>query len=152
MRVDRMGKSFKIKKFNKIKFEARTENKNPLKSCYIIISGTIMTKEENKKGELRKLIKGTSQSMYNNLNKEIFNERFIQTDLIPDSFKHTGKCFASLEYTFFIKKDVTFQQVQEQLNILSQKVYDEIYDKEGTMTFYNGYLTKKNENTNYKSI
>lgn len=143
MHRDRKGKSFKIKKFDKIKFEARTECKDPLKSCYIIISGTVMTDEENKKGEMRKLIKSTSQSVFNNLNRDIFRDRYIQTDLIPESFEYTGKCFASLEYTLFVKTDVTFQQVQEQLNILSQKVYDEVYDKNGTMSFYNGYLTKK---------
>lgn len=143
MRHDKKGKNFKLKQFPNIRIEAKTEMKDPLKSVFVTISGTFITKVEEKLLELKKVQRKTSRSIYNNLNKKIFYDRYITTDLIPYTFRNTGKSFISFEYMFFIKKNMDIKVVEEELNVMSEKIYNDVYSEQGDMVFSPYYLAKK---------
>lgn len=158
MPQDKKQRFFTIKQFPNINFFAGTADRNTLKACYLEIKGTFETEEENKLGAVNSVCKQISQTISSNMNKNLFREEFLLSKDISDSFVFTGKSYTKLEYTFFMRRKTDFIELTNELNKICNDIYENNLKNNSKVKFHReliskrNYSTKKNENTNNKSI
>ena len=143
MLTNRDFRSIEIAEYPNIVFYAGTEDKNKLKSCFLEIKGTFQTEQEDRMRTINGICKKISQTVNSVLNKDLFREEFLLNKDIPDSFIKTGKCFTKLEYTFFPKRQTTFEEIKKELNTISNYVWNNNIQDSDKMKFHKRMLSKK---------
>lgn len=143
MGQDRRAKNFLIREYPNIQFRAGTESRDPLKACYLELRGTFETHEEDKNKAIHRTCKNISQVIHNAIDRRKFREEFICTKEISDSFVYTGKSYTKLEYTFFLKREMEFDDVTDELNRLSMEIWRNALQNSDKMTFHKELITKR---------
>jgi hypothetical protein len=143
MLTNRDFRSIEITEYPNIVFYAGTEDKNKLKSCFLEIKGTFQTEQEDRMRTINGICKKISQTVNSALNKDLFREEFLLNKDIPDSFIKTGKCFTKLEYTFFPKRQTTYEEIKKELNTISNYVWNNNIQDSDKMKFHKRMMSKK---------
>jgi len=143
MRADRRAISFQLKDYPNINFNAGSENRRPLKACFLEITGTFETEEENKKLAINNVCKQISQTVYNTLDKKLFRDEFICTKDISDSFVYTGKSYTKLEYTFFLRREMDNNDLIKELNKISHAIWLNNIQDGPKMKFHKKLITRR---------
>lgn len=136
-------KRFKVKDYPNIQVEAGTMNRQQLKACYLELKGTLETEEDDKMGEINKVMRKLSQSVSRNINTDFFKKEFIMTKDISDSFVYTGRSYTKMEFTFFMKQPTTFDEVTVELNELMESIWNENIQDTPTMKFHKQAIQKR---------
>lgn len=136
-------KSFPIKQFPNIQFRAGTENKDPLKACYLEMRGTFETTNEEKKKAFDKVCRKISNAVNNTIDTRKFRQEFIMVKDVSDSFVLTGRSYTKIELTFFLKREMEADEVTDELNRLSHEIWRNALQDTDDMKFHKQLITKR---------
>lgn len=136
-------KSFPIKQFPNIQFRAGTENKDPLKACYLEMRGTFETTNEEKKKAFDKVCRNISNAVSNTIDTRKFREQFIMVKDVSDSFVLTGRSYTKIELTFFLKREMEADEVTDELNRISTEIWRNALQDTDDMKFHKQLISKR---------
>ncbi len=134
---------FPIKDYPNIQINSGTMDKETMKACWLEFKGTIETGDEDKNKAMNTTIKNISRAISNSLNKDLFYDKFICTKDISESFVYTGKSYTKIEYTLFLKQPLLKEQVISEMNILSDKVWEQSIQDTTSVKFHKNIISKK---------
>ena len=142
------GKTCKINGFRTFKSLYGTIDSQSLKSIYLNLQTWVEPKEEveNWNRVVLNMTRNVKHSVYENLNKEIFDDKFIvDLDLRTSGLQLKKKSFMNLEINLFLIQDIDFKslKLKRSLKKLTKEIYDEVFIRNENFKFY---LTK-NGNT-----
>jgi len=135
--------TFPIKQYPNIQVKSGTMDAQTMKACYLEFKGTIETGDEDKDKAMNTTIKNISRALSNSINKNVFYDRFICTKDISDSFVYTGKSYTKIEYTLFLKKPLLKEQVISEMNILTDKVWEQSIQDTPSVKFHKNIISKR---------
>ena len=135
--------TFPIKEYPNIQVNSGTMDRETMKACYLEFKGTIETDGENKDRAMNTTIKNISRALSNSINKNLFYDKFICTKDISDSFVYTGKSYTKIEYTLFLKQPLLKEQLTSELNILTDKVWEQSIQDTPTVKFHKNIISKR---------
>ena len=142
------GKTSKINGFRTSKVSYGTVDSKEFKSLYLNIQTWVEPKKEV--DNWSRLVLNTNRSIkhsvYNNLDKVMFDDKFIvDMDLRTSGLQPKKKSFMNLEINLFLSQDIDFKSVKlkRSLKKLTKDIYDNVFIKNENFKFY---LTK-NGNT-----
>jgi hypothetical protein len=122
------GKTIKINQYDSLKTSFGTVDSKSLKSLYINLQTWVLPKDEYENwnrivGNLSREIK---HSVYESLNREIFQENFIvDLDLRTSGIQVGKKSFMNLEINLFTKVEIDFKSPKVKDSV--KKIIKEIY-------------------------
>ena len=145
------GKTCKINGFRTFKSQYGTIDSQILKSIYLNIQTWVEPKEdiENWNRVVLNMTRSVKHSVYDNLNKELFDDKFIvDLDLRTSGLQLKKKSFMNLEINLYLKEHMDFKspKLKKYVKILIKEIYSESFTKNKYFKFY---LTK---NGNLKPI
>ena len=145
------GKTCKINGFRTFKSQYGTIDSQNLKSIYLNIQTWVEPKDEieNWNRVVLNMTKLVKNSIYENINKELFDENFIvDLDLRTSGLHIKKKSFMNLEINLFLKQPMDFKCLKLKKNIKNfiKEIYSDVLNKNKYFKFY---LTK---NGNQKLI
>ena len=145
------GKTCKINGFRTFKSQYGTIDSQNLKSIYLNIQTWVEPKDEieNWNRVVLNMTKLVKNSIYENINKELFDENFIvDLDLRTSGLHIKKKSFMNLEINLFLKQPRDFKCLKLKKNIKNfiKEIYSDVLNKNKYFKFY---LTK---NGNQKLI
>ena len=142
------GKTSKISGFRTSKLTYGTVDSKEFKSLYLNIQTWVEPKKEV--DNWSRLVLNTNRSIkhsvYNNLDKVMFDDKFIvDMDLRTSGLQPKKKSFMNLEINLFLSQDIDFKSIKlkRSLKKLTKDIYDNVFIKNENFKFY---LTK-NGNT-----
>lgn len=142
------GKTSKINGFRSSKVSYGTVDSKEFKSLYLNIQTWVEPKK--KIDNWSRLVLNTNRSIkhsvYNNLDKTIFDEKFIvDMDLRTSGLQPKKKSFMNLEINLFLIQEIDFKSIKlkRSLKKLTKDIYDDVFIRNENFKFY---LTK-NGNT-----
>lgn len=142
------GKTSKINGFRTSKVSYGTVDSKEFKSLYLNIQTWVEPKKEV--DNWSRLVLNTNRSIkhsiYNNLDKVMFNDKFIvDMDLRTSGLQLKKKSFMNLEINLFLLQDIDFKSIKlkRSLKKLTKDIYDDVFIRNENFKFY---LTK-NGNT-----
>ena len=142
------GKTSKINGFRSSKVSYGTVDSKEFKSLYLNIQTWVEPKKEV--DNWSRLVLNTNRSIkhsvYNNLDKTIFDEKFIvDMDLRTSGLQPKQKSFMNLEINLFLIQEIDFKSIKlkRSLKKLTKDIYDDVFIRNENFKFY---LTK-NGNT-----
>jgi len=142
------GKTSKINGFRSSKVSYGTVDSKEFKSLYLNIQTWVEPKKEV--DNWSRLVLNTNRSIkhsiYNNLDKTIFDEKFIvDMDLRTSGLQPKKKSFMNLEINLFLIQEIDFKSIKlkRSLKKLTKDIYDDVFIRNENFKFY---LTK-NGNT-----
>jgi hypothetical protein len=142
------GKTSKINGFRTSKVSYGTVDSKEFKSLYLNIQTWVEPKKEV--DNWSRLVLNTNRSIkhsvYNNLDKVMFDDKFIvDMDLRTSGLQLKKKSFMNLEINLFLSQDIDFRSIKlkRSLKKLTKDIYDDVFIKNENFKFY---LTK-NGNT-----
>jgi hypothetical protein len=142
------GKTSLLRGFKTAKIVYGTVDSINLKSLYLNIQTWVepIYECDNWTRTVLNLSRSIKHSIYESINKQIFNEKFIvDLDLRSSGLNLNKKSFMNLEINFYlIREDLAFKgdEIKESLqNITLQIFKDNFLDNEN----FNFYLTKKSK-------
>jgi 5S rRNA maturation endonuclease (ribonuclease M5) len=144
------GKTSFLQGFKTAKIVYGTVDSINLKSLYLNIQTWVepIYECDNWTRTVLNLSRSIKHSIYESINKQIFNENFIvDLDLRSSGLNLNKKSFMNLEINFYIiQEDLDFKgnEIKESLQQITQKIFkDNFLDNEN----FNFYLTKKSKLT-----
>jgi hypothetical protein len=145
------GKTAKINGFRTFKSHYGTIDSQNLKSIYLNLQTWVEPKEdiENWNRVVSNMSRSVKHSVYTNINKELFDDKFIvDLDLRTSGLQLKKKSFLNLEINLYLKEPMDFKspQLKKSVKNLIKDVYGEVFSKNKYFKFY---LTK---NGNVKVI
>lgn len=145
------GKTCKINGFRTFKSLYGTIDSQNLKSIYLNLQTWAEPKEdlENWNRVVSNMSRSVKHSVLENINKQIFDEKFIvDLDLRTSGLQLKKKSFLNLEINLFIKEPMDFKSLtlKKYVKNLVKDVYGDVFNKNKYFKFY---LTK---NGNVKPI
>ena len=142
------GKTSFLQGFKTAKIVYGTVDSINLKSLYLNIQTWVepIYECDNWTRTVLNLSRSIKHSIYESINKQIFNENFIvDLDLRSSGLNLNKKSFMNLEINFYIiQEDLDFKgnEIKESLQQITQKIFkDNFLDNEN----FNFYLTKKSK-------
>lgn len=145
------GKTCKISGFRTFKSHYGTIDSQNLKSIYVNLQTWVEPKDEveNWNRVVLNMTRSVKHSVLENINKEIFDDKFIvDLDLRTSGIQLKKKSFMNLEVNLFIKEHMDFKspKLKKIVKNLIKEVYGDVFNKNKHFKFY---LTK---NGNVKPI
>jgi hypothetical protein len=142
------GKTSHIHGFNTAKVVYGTVDSMNLKSLYLNIQTWVepTTECENWTRTVLNMSRAIKHSVYESLDKELFDDKFIvDLDLRSSGLNINKKSFMNLEINFYIiQEDLDFKgnEIKESLQQITHQIFkDNFLDNEN----FNFYLTKKSK-------
>lgn len=145
------GKTCKINGFRTFKSQYGTIDSQNLKSIYLNLQTWVEPKDEmeNWTRVVLNMTRNVKHSVFENLDKSIFDEKFIvDLDLRTSGIQPKKKSFMNLEINLFFKESMDFKspKLKKIIKNLIREVYGDVFSKNKYFKFY---LTK---NGNVKTI
>lgn len=145
------GKTCKINGFRTFKSQYGTIDSQNLKSIYLNLQTWVEPKDEmeNWTRVVLNMTRNVKHSVFENLDKSIFDEKFIvDLDLRTSGIQPKKKSFMNLEINLFFKESIDFKspKLKKIIKNLIKEVYGDVFSKNKYFKFY---LTK---NGNVKTI
>ena len=143
------GKTIRLQGLKKIKAIYGTVDSKNLKSIYLNIQTWVDPKIDMVEGWNRVIsnfTKQIKQSVYEFLNRNFFEEKFIlDLDLRSSGIQYGKKSFMNLEINLFLKQEIDFKstKLKKSLKNIIKEIYSDVLTKNEYFKFY---LTK-NGNT-----
>ena len=122
------GKTIKINQYESLKTSYGTVDSKNLKSLYINLQTWVLPKDEYENWEriVGNLSREIKHSVYESLNRELFQENFIvDLDLRTSGIQVGKKSFMNLEINFFTKNELDFKSMIVKDSV--KKIIKEIY-------------------------
>ena len=122
------GKTIKINQYESLKTSYGTVDSKNLKSLYINLQTWVLPKDEYENWEriVGNLSREIKHSVYESLNRELFQENFIvDLDLRTSGIQVGKKSFMNLEINFFTKNELDFKSMMVKDSV--KKIIKEIY-------------------------
>ena len=122
------GKTIKINQYESLKTSYGTVDSKNLKSLYINLQKWVLPKDEYENWEriVGNLSREIKHSVYESLNRELFQENFIvDLDLRTSGIQVGKKSFMNLEINFFTKNELDFKSMIVKDSV--KKIIKEIY-------------------------
>ena len=144
------GKTSQLKGFKTAKVLYGTVDSVKLKSLYLNIQTWVEPIEEceNWNRTVLNMSRNIKHSVYDSLDKKIFDDKFIvDLDLRSSGLNLGKKSFMNLEINFFIKQDgIDFKSdiLTEILKKITKQIFTNNFSKN---EYFNFYLTKKSKTT-----
>jgi hypothetical protein len=149
------GKTSKIPTNKMVKCSYGTVDSVELKSIYINLQTwvTPITDKENWNRIVLNMSRDIKHIVFNSLNRELFNEKFIvDLDLRSSGLSTGKKSFMNLEITLFLKENnVNFKsnKIKESVRIVLINIINDVIHNNNYFKFY---LTKKDNSLKTKSF
>ena len=145
------GKTVKLNGYKSFKSQFGTIDSTNLKSIFLNIQTWVEPKDEveNWNRVVLNMTRSVKHSVLDNLNKEIFDTKFIvDLDLRTSGLQIKKKSFMNLEINLFLNEPIDFKspKLKKQVKNLVKCVYGDVMGKNKYFKFY---LTK---NGNQKPI
>ena len=142
------GKTSKINGFRSSKVNYGTVDSKEFKSVYLNIQTWVEPKidSENWTRVVLNMNRSVKHSIYQHLNKELFDEKFIvDLDLRTSGLQLKKKSFMNLEINLFLTQEIDFKstKLKKILKNLTKEIYNDVFYQNEYFKFY---LTK-NGNT-----
>jgi hypothetical protein len=144
------GKTSQIKGFNTAKVLYGTVDSVNLKSLYLNIQTWVEPIEEceNWNRVVLNMSRNIKHSIYESINKKMFDDNFIvDLDLRSSGLNLNKKSFMNLEVNFYLlddELDFKSSEIKESLKKITNKIFQTNFFKN---EFFNFYLTKKGNYT-----
>jgi hypothetical protein len=109
------GKTIKINQYESLKTSYGTVDSKNLKSLYINLQTWVLPKDEYENWEriVGNLSREIKHSVYESLNRELFQENFIvDLDLRTSGIQVGKKSFMNLEINLFTKNELDFKSIE----------------------------------------
>jgi hypothetical protein len=122
------GKTIKINQYESLKTSYGTVDSKNLKSLYINLQTWVLPKDEYENWEriVGNLSREIKHSVYESLNRELFQENFIvDLDLRTSGIQVGKKSFMNLEINLFTKNELDFKSMMVKDSV--KKIIKEIY-------------------------
>lgn len=142
------GKTIRLQGLKKIKAIYGTVDSKNLKSIYLNIQTWVDPKIDMVDGWNRVIsnfTKQIKQSVYEFLNRNFFEEKFIlDLDLRSSGIQYGKKSFMNLEITFFLKEQVSFKSIllKSEIKKLTQLIFSENFKDN---KYFDFNISKKTE-------
>lgn len=145
------GKTAKINGFRTSKITYGTVDSKEFKSLYLNLQTWVEPKKESENWNrvVLNMNRSIKHSVFQNLDKKMFDEKFIvDLDLRTSGLQMKKKSFMNLEINLYLNEEIDFKslKLKKSLKSLIKNVYDEVLNKNEYFKFY---LTK---NGNSKPI
>ena len=145
------GKTSKINGFRTFKSQYGTIDSQNLKSIYVNIQTWVEPKDEVENWDrvVLNMTRSVKHSVYENINKEIFDDKFIvDLDLRTSGIQLKKKSFMNIEANLYLKQHMDFKspKLKKVVKNLIKDIYGDVLNKNKHFKFY---LTK---NGNQKPI
>ena len=142
------GKTSKINGFRTSKVSYGTVDSKEFKSLYLNIQTWVEPKKEaeNWTRVVLNMNRSVKHSVFNNINKELFDDKFIvDLDLRTSGLQMKKKSFMNLEINLYLTQEIDFKSVKlnKYLKNITKEIYSDVFNKNDYFKFY---LTK-NGNT-----
>jgi len=142
------GKTSKINGFRTSKVSYGTVDSKEFKSLYLNIQTWVEPKKEaeNWARVVLNMNRSVKHSVFNNINKELFDDKFIvDLDLRTSGLQMKKKSFMNLEINLYLTQEIDFKSVKlkKYLKNITKEIYSDVFNKNDYFKFY---LTK-NGNT-----
>lgn len=138
------GKTVKLNGFRNSKVSYGTVDSKDLKSLYLNIQTWVEPKEyqQNWDRVVLNMNRAIKHSVYNNLDKNLFNENFIvDLDLRTSGLQLKKKSFMNLEVNLYVTEPIDFKSLKLKKTIrnLVKDIYSDVLIRN---KFFKFYLTK----------
>jgi hypothetical protein len=138
------GKTAKINGFRTSKVSYGTVDSKEFKSLYLNIQTWVEPKMEveNWTRLVLNMNRAVKHSVYNNLDKKLFDEKFIvDLDLRTSGLQLKKKSFMNLEINLYLIDEIDFKstKLKKSLKDLTKEIYNEVFTGNEYFKFY---LTK----------
>ena len=145
------GKTSKINGFRTSKVSYGTVDSKEFKSLYLNIQTWVEPKKEaeNWTRVVLNMNRNVKHSVFNNINKELFDDKFIvDLDLRTSGLQLKKKSFMNLEINMFVTTEMDFKSLKLKriLKKLTKDIYGDVFSNNEYFKFY---LTK---NGNSKTV
>jgi hypothetical protein len=142
------GKTSKINGFRTSKVSYGTVDSKEFKSLYLNIQTWVEPKKEaeNWTRVVLNMNRSVRHSVFNNINKELFDDKFIvDLDLRTSGLQMKKKSFMNLEINLYLTQEIDFKSIKlkKYLKNITKEIYSDVFNKNDYFKFY---LTK-NGNT-----
>jgi hypothetical protein len=142
------GKTAKINGFRTSKITYGTVDSKEFKSLYLNLQTWVEPKidSENWTRVVLNMNRSIKHSIYQNLDKNIFDDKFIvDLDLRTSGLQLKKKSFMNLEINLYLIDEMDFKSIKlkKSLKSLIKNIYDEVLTKN---EYYKFYLTKTGNN------
>lgn len=142
------GKTSKINGFRTSKIIYGTVDSKNFKSLYLNIQTWVEPKidSENWSRVVLNMNRSVKHSIFNNMNKEIFDDKFIvDLDLRTSGLQMKKKSFMNLEINLYLTQEIDFKstKLKKYLKNITKEIYSDVFNRNEHFKFY---LTK-NGNT-----
>ena len=144
------GKTAKINGFRTSKVVCGTVDSKEFKSLYLNLQTWVEPKEdyENWVRITQNMCRSIKHSVYDNIDKSLFDDKFIvDMDLRTSGLHIKKKSFLNLEINLFLIDEVDFKdmKLKRKLKSIIKGVYDDVLNKNEHFKFYltkNGNIKK----------
>ena len=138
------GKTSKINGFRTSKITYGTVDSKEFKSLYLNLQTWVEPKKdsENWTRVVLNMNRAIKHSLYQNMDKNIFDEKFIvDLDLRTSGLQLKKKSFMNLEVNLYLIKEIDFKSLalKKSLKLLVKNRYDDVLNKN---EYFKCYLTK----------
>ena len=145
------GKTSKINGFRTSKVSYGTVDSKEFKSLYLNIQAWVEPKKESENWTrvVLNMNRNVKHSVFNNINKELFDDKFIvDLDLRTSGLQMKKKSFMNLEINLYLTQEIDFKSIKlkKYLKNITKEIYSDVFNKNEHFKFY---LTK---NGNTKTI
>jgi hypothetical protein len=142
------GKTSKINGFRTSKVSYGTVDSKEFKSLYLNIQSWVEPKKESENWArvVLNMNRSVKHSVFNNINKELFDDKFIvDLDLRTSGLHMKKKSFMNLEINLYLTQEIDFKstKLKKYLKNITKEIYLDVFSKNDNFKFY---LTK-NGNT-----
>ena len=142
------GKTSKINGFRTSKITYGTVDSKNFKSLYLNIQTWVEPKieSENWTRVVLNMNRSVKHSIFNNINKEIFDDKFIvDLDLRTSGLQMKKKSFMNLEINLFLNQELDFKstKLKKYLKNITKEIYSDVFIGSEYFKFY---LTKNGNN------
>jgi hypothetical protein len=138
------GKTSKINGFRTSKITYGTVDSKEFKSLYLNLQTWVEPKKdsENWTRVVLNMNRAIKHSLYQNMDKNIFDEKFIvDLDLRTSGLQLKKKSFMNLEVNLYLIKEIDFKSLalKKSLKLLVKNIYDDVLNNN---EYFKCYLTK----------
>lgn len=138
------GKTSKINGFRTSKITYGTVDSKEFKSLYLNLQTWVEPKKdsENWTRVVLNMNRAIKHSLYQNMDKNIFDEKFIvDLDLRTSGLQLKKKSFMNLEVNLYLINEIDFKSpiLKKSLKSLVKNIYDDVLNKN---EYFKCYLTK----------
>lgn len=142
------GKTSKINGFRTSKVSYGTVDSKEFKSLYLNIQTWVEPKKESENWTrvVLNMNRSVKHSVFNNINKELFDDKFIvDLDLRTSGLQMKKKSFMNLEINLYLTQEIDFKstKLKKYLKNITKEIYSDVFNKNEYFKFY---LTKNGNN------